>query len=201
MSAQTDEETLGELGVTRAGRRAALVLLTVPAAIGGAALAAVVAWLVSPIMPIGLARRAEPDPGYTVDWIVLVVGGIAVTTVVLVSATITAAWLTRDRRAARTQPGPSTVATAISRARRRTGRSERGALGARSSRSCPAGAISDRGRGIGDRRNCRRAHVLGKPRPRARDPRTVGVRMGSASWTSIPATSKPPRSERLETNA
>ena len=116
MSAQADEETLGELGVTRAGRRAALVLLTVPAAIGGAAVAVGGALLASPIMPIGLARRAEPDPGYTADWIVLAVGGIAVTTVVLVSATITAAWLTRDRRAARTQPGPSTVATAISRA-------------------------------------------------------------------------------------
>ena len=67
-------------------------------------------------MPVGLARRAEPDPGHSADWSVLAVGGMAVAVVVVGSATVTAMWLTRTRRVARTQPGPSAVASAISRA-------------------------------------------------------------------------------------
>lgn len=115
VSARDDEVVLGQLGVTQTGRRFALVLLTLPIAIGGAALAVVVAWFASPIMPVGLARRADPDPGYSADWSVFAVGGMAVAVVVVGSATLTATWLTRTRRMARTQPGPSAVASAISR--------------------------------------------------------------------------------------
>jgi hypothetical protein len=115
ISAQSDEETLRELGVTRTGRTVGLVLLTVPAAAGGAALAVAAAWLVSPLMPIGLARRAEPDPGFSADWVVLLAGGLAVIVVVVASATITAGRLTLTHRGARAEPGPSAVASAISR--------------------------------------------------------------------------------------
>ena len=114
--ARPDVETLRGLGITRSGQTSGLVLLALPAAIGGAVLAAVTAWLVSPIMPIGLARRAEPDPGLSADWSVLCLGAIAVTVVVLVAATLAATWLTRPRLASRAVPGPSAVSAALARA-------------------------------------------------------------------------------------
>ena len=43
-------------------------------AAGGAAVAVGVAVLASPLMPLGLARIAEPDPGFATDWLVLGVG-------------------------------------------------------------------------------------------------------------------------------
>jgi hypothetical protein len=116
INAQHDEETLGMLGVTPAGRRLALVALTLPIAVGGGVLAAIGAWLASPVMPVGLARKAEPHPGLDTDWAVLGVGAISVAVVVVVSAMVTAAWMTRPRRVARSQPGPSAIAEAMSRA-------------------------------------------------------------------------------------
>jgi hypothetical protein len=67
-------------------------------------------------MPIGLARRAEPDPGLSADWSVLGLGAIAVTFVVLVAATLAATWQTRPRLASRAVPGPSAVSAALARA-------------------------------------------------------------------------------------
>ena len=51
---------------------------------GGAAVAVGVAVLASPLMPLGLARIAEPDPGVSADWLVLGIGALA--TLVAVSA-------------------------------------------------------------------------------------------------------------------
>ena len=53
-------------------------------AAGGAAVAVGVAVLASPLMPLGLARIAEPDPGFAADWLVLGVGAAA--TVLLISS-------------------------------------------------------------------------------------------------------------------
>lgn len=113
---QDDAETLRGLGITSSARSAALVLLAVPVGVGGAVVAALVAWLASPIMPVGLARRAEPDPGLAADWSVLVGGGLAIVVVVLVAATITAALLTRRRAATPRSPRPSGVTAAVARA-------------------------------------------------------------------------------------
>ena len=84
---------LAVLGVLGAGRRlrwaAALGPLAVVAPTG-AAVAAVVAWLASPLLPIGLGRRAEPSPGLSFDSFVLVLGALALTAAVLARASISA---------------------------------------------------------------------------------------------------------------
>jgi ABC-type lipoprotein release transport system permease subunit len=115
-SARPDVEILRGLGITRSGQTYGLVLLAVPAAVGGAVLAAATAWLVSPIMPIGLAREAEPDTGFSADWTVLGFGVIAVAVVVVLAATLAAIWQTRPRVAARARPEPSAVSAALARA-------------------------------------------------------------------------------------
>jgi FtsX-like permease family len=114
--AQADAEVLQGLGVTSFARSVALVLMSVPVAVGGATVAVVGAWLASPIMPMGLARRAEPDPGLAADWPVLVGGGLAIVAMVLLAAALAAAWLARAQLASQTQRRPSAMAAAIGRA-------------------------------------------------------------------------------------
>ncbi len=114
-SVRSDADTLGNLGLTRADRCVALVACTVPVALGGAAIAAVVSWLASPIVPIGLARRADPEDGPFVDWAALLTGTIVIIVVVVGAATITASWMTRSRPSVRAEPAPSSVAESISR--------------------------------------------------------------------------------------
>jgi hypothetical protein len=114
--AQADAEVLQGLGVTSLARSVALVLMAVPVAVGGAVVAVVGAWLASPIMPMGLARRAEPDPGLAADWLVLIGGGLAIVVMVLLAAALAAAWLARARTATQKQRRPSALAAAIGRA-------------------------------------------------------------------------------------
>jgi hypothetical protein len=71
-------DTWRALGLTRAQRAVALALPSLGAAVVGAALALLGAWLASVLMPMGLARRAEPDPGLHFDGLVLVGGGVVV---------------------------------------------------------------------------------------------------------------------------
>jgi hypothetical protein len=59
--------------------------------VGSAAIAVVVAVALSPLTPIGVARRAELHPGVLADWPVLAAGGVAVVVLVAVSAAL-AAW-------------------------------------------------------------------------------------------------------------
>ena len=90
-----DQETLRALGVTRrqhvllSGPRAVLV------AVGGGLLAVVGAVLVSPLFPFGVARRADPDPGFHIDWTVVAFGVLAVASVVGVIVFIAALRSTR----------------------------------------------------------------------------------------------------------
>ena len=114
--AQADAGILHGLGITNSGRSVALVLMAVPIAVGGAVVAVVGAWLASPIMPMGLARRAEPDPGLTLDGLVLVGGGLAIVVVVLLAATLATAWMARARIPMQTQRRPSAMAAAVARA-------------------------------------------------------------------------------------
>ena len=89
-SANLDQPTLRSLGLTRRERIAAngpRALLVVG---GGTLLAGIGAVVLSPLFPIGLARRAEPDPGFHVDWVVLLLGlalvGIVVLGIALLAA-------------------------------------------------------------------------------------------------------------------
>ena len=113
---RTDEEILGHIGFTRADRRLALVLSTLPVALGGAAVATFGSWGASSMVPLGLARRADPDPGRFVDWAALGGGAIAVVTLVVGAATLAAAWMTRSRPANRTASAPSKLAESVCRA-------------------------------------------------------------------------------------
>ena len=64
-------------------------------AVLGTALAVVIAILASPLMPIGPARVAEPDPGISIDGAVLLAGGALVFVSVLVIALVPAWWYSR----------------------------------------------------------------------------------------------------------
>jgi ABC-type lipoprotein release transport system permease subunit len=95
-----DHRKLSALGMVR--RELVLVSLArvVLEAVGGAVIAVVVAFLLSPLTPIGLARRAEIHPGFSFNVAVVVIGfGVVVAAFVLrglVTAWRTATALHRD---------------------------------------------------------------------------------------------------------
>ena len=78
--------TLSALGMRPRHRVAAAAAIALPIATVGAVLAFVGAVLASPIFPIGVAGKAEPDPGLRLDGVTVGVGFIAVVVVVLVIA-------------------------------------------------------------------------------------------------------------------
>ena len=112
-SAAGDQDVLGAIGMARSARVRGLVLLVVPIAVGGAALAVIGAVVASPTMPIGLARRAEPDPGFDVDGWVVALGFVAVAAVVVVSAALVGWLITRDRQSSPTPALSSAAAVAV----------------------------------------------------------------------------------------
>jgi hypothetical protein len=69
-----DHPALRALGMTSGQLVAAVLLRGALVGVGGALLATAMAVLLSPLTPIGLARRAEVDPGLAVDAPVLVLG-------------------------------------------------------------------------------------------------------------------------------
>ena len=69
-----DVPLLQSLGVSRRMRVVTVGLAAVPVALVGAALSVVGAFALSPLMPLGTARRAEPNPGLSLDGVVLVGG-------------------------------------------------------------------------------------------------------------------------------
>jgi ABC-type lipoprotein release transport system permease subunit len=75
--ASVDSPVLAAVGMSGGQLLAGLLGRVALAAIGGAAVAATVAILLSPLAPIGPARFAEPDPGMASDWFVLGVGAAA----------------------------------------------------------------------------------------------------------------------------
>src|SRR3984957_21000225 len=70
---------------------AAALIEVVVAGTAGAILAAGVAIAASPLMPIGAARLAEPDPGVSADWLVLCAGAVIIV-VLLAARTLWPAW-------------------------------------------------------------------------------------------------------------
>jgi hypothetical protein len=84
MSSELDRPTLTALGLTPRECIAVLGLRVLPVAIAGLVLATVGAVALSPMFPIGIARRAEPTPGVRVDWLVLGVGLVIVAVFVAV---------------------------------------------------------------------------------------------------------------------
>ncbi|MDQ3640176.1 MAG: ABC transporter permease [Actinomycetota bacterium] len=112
---------LSALGMTRPQRTGAAALAVAPVAVGGALLAAVGAVLASPLMPISLARRAEPDPGLSFDPIVIGLGLLTVALAVSAMAAAAAWWSTRvdsvmEGAAPSGRARPSAVARALAAA-------------------------------------------------------------------------------------
>jgi hypothetical protein len=108
-----ESPTLRALGMTRGQLVGVAVVRATPVAVAGAALAAAGAVVLSPMTPLGVARRAEPDPGVAADLPVLAVGAAAVAVSVLACAAV-AGW-----RAART-PADSLGVTEVAGAERRS---------------------------------------------------------------------------------
>jgi len=83
--------TMRALGMTSRERIGASAVTMLPVAGGGAVLAVVLAYLASPLMPVGIAREADPDLGLSFDPLVLGVGFVLVALAVVTIAGI-AAW-------------------------------------------------------------------------------------------------------------
>ena len=91
LAAAADNGTLAALGMTRGQLLAAALVEVGAAAAAGAAVACGVAIAASPLMPIGPARLAEPDPGLNVNVPVLA-AGFAATVILLVAGAAWPAW-------------------------------------------------------------------------------------------------------------
>jgi hypothetical protein len=106
---------LEAIGMPRWARLSGLVLLAGPIAVGGATIAVVGAVAASPAMPIGLARRAEPDPGWFIDGWIAAVGFAAVVAAVVGSAALSGWGMVRGRRSLPRPTGPSLATAAACR--------------------------------------------------------------------------------------
>lgn len=114
-----DFPTLSALGMSRAALTAVSMAKVALVATGGAAIALGVAVLVSPLMPLGLARIAEPNPGFTADWLVLGVGTAAILLLVSVVGILPSRRIARRAAGIGLRNGgarPSAVAGAVARA-------------------------------------------------------------------------------------
>jgi ABC-type antimicrobial peptide transport system permease subunit len=81
---EVDQSTLTAIGLTRRERVAALWVRVLIIATGGVIVAAIVSIAFSPMFPIGITRRAEPNPGVRVDPFVLGIGLVSIAVFVAV---------------------------------------------------------------------------------------------------------------------
>ena len=91
-----DAAVLDTLGMTRGSMVRATVLRATVMASAAVAVAAVVTIASSELGPIGIGRSAEPHPGITFDWFVLVIGLPLVAMAVLASALVPVATIRRQ---------------------------------------------------------------------------------------------------------
>ncbi len=102
-----ENERLRELGCTRPQLAMIGVVPTVLAAVGGGILALVAAIALSPLFPLGVARRADPDVGLHADWTVLAVGALALAGAVVAYGLVAAYRSTSRSSLGRSPVGPS----------------------------------------------------------------------------------------------
>jgi ABC-type antimicrobial peptide transport system permease subunit len=101
---KADQATLSALGFTPRQRVLTLELRVLLVLAGGLLVACVVAIALSPLFPIGIARKAEPTPGLSVDGLILGVGLGAI------AAFVVLAGLVASMRAARPPSPPESRA-------------------------------------------------------------------------------------------
>ncbi|HEY7106255.1 MAG TPA: FtsX-like permease family protein [Acidimicrobiia bacterium] len=113
-----DQPALRALGVTRAQRIALVGFPALVVAGGGAAIAALGALAASPLFPVGLARRADPDLGFHADSLVLgfgAIGIIAITVAIGVVASVRRTASAAIDADAAARPRPSAVVALAAR--------------------------------------------------------------------------------------
>jgi hypothetical protein len=101
-SDQDDGSVLRAMGMRPSSVAQLALLGPMLSIVGGMALAAVVALLASPLMPVGPLRRVEARPGFDLDVTVVVLGSIAALLVLLGVSAIVARPVRVRRRRART---------------------------------------------------------------------------------------------------
>jgi hypothetical protein len=93
-----DPHVLAAVGLTVRERSAAGVMSVMPAIAGGIAGGVVLAVAVSPLLPLGVIRRADPDIGFHADTVAVVLGGVAALAALTAAASVAAVrWATRHR--------------------------------------------------------------------------------------------------------
>jgi ABC-type lipoprotein release transport system permease subunit len=110
----TDVEVLSALGMTRGQRRALGAARALAVAIGAAVVGAVVAVALSPLAPVGVARKAELSPGVEANLAVLWLGAAATVALVTAAGALPAWWPAGPARR-RAEPRPSRLGSALSR--------------------------------------------------------------------------------------
>ena len=105
-----DLDRMRELGCTRAQRIRMGTASALVAALGGAVVAVAGAAALSPLFPLGVARRADPDVGAHVDWVVVAAGFAATVVAVAVIPFTAAVRATRPGRDRVTAYRTSTIA-------------------------------------------------------------------------------------------
>jgi hypothetical protein len=111
-----DQATLRALGLTRRQTAATKGLPVLAIAGGGALLAVFGAVVASPLLPVGVARRADPNVGLHADWAVLTTGVVATAVIVLAVAFFAAVRATGRSSAAFTPQARRRTTTVIERA-------------------------------------------------------------------------------------
>jgi hypothetical protein len=115
----SDDRSLAALGVTGRQRRGAMACRVVVAGAAGVAVAAAGSTLSSWWSPVGPARDVEPNPGFDVDWTVVLAGALAWVILVVASGMAgdaigrgraTPTHARRDVPAARSLPIPLAIA-------------------------------------------------------------------------------------------
>ena len=113
--ADADHPALSALGFTRPQRLWGLVAMVAPATIGAALVTTVASNAGSALMPVGLARRIEPEPGLRFDALATALGAGVLVATMLLTATIAAMSATRRQRVSeQTSKQPSRIAVALS---------------------------------------------------------------------------------------
>jgi hypothetical protein len=121
--ARPEIDVLRALGTTAAERRMLLVGSVLPALVAGVAVAPVLAIAMSPLFPVGLARRVDPDPGLHADAVTLLAGTAVLALILGVVAFVAAARLVRE------DERPDTSSLRVPRVVDRAARTLRPALG------------------------------------------------------------------------
>jgi hypothetical protein len=110
----TDADVLSALGMTGGQRRALAVARSFAVATGAAVVAVVVAIALSPLAPVGVARKAELHDGVEVNLAVLGAGAVATVALVALVGALPAWWAVRPvRRGA--EGRPSRIGSALIR--------------------------------------------------------------------------------------